>query len=103
MGVGARRAFYEEKEVKELVKNRLISPNKLLRSNPSFTKIAPNGFLHSHLNLQGTISVIFGSLSIVAHKAARKKQAYHEKQNIMAGDLGPRRGEVIPFRRAQGG
>ena len=36
-------------------------------------------------------------------EAARKKQAYHEKQNIMAGDLGPRRGEVIPFRQAQGG
>ena len=36
-------------------------------------------------------------------EAARKKQAYHEKQNVMVGDMDPRRGEVIPFRQAQGG
>ena len=36
-------------------------------------------------------------------EAARKKQAYHEKQNAVVGDMGPRRGEIIPFRQAQGG
>ena len=37
-------------------------------------------------------------------EAARKKHAYHEKQNAMAGDLGSRRGEVIPFiRQVKGG
>ena len=38
----------------------------------SFTKIAPDGYLHSHANLQGAISVTFGSLSIVAHKGKWK-------------------------------
>jgi integrase len=36
-------------------------------------------------------------------EATRKKQAYHEKQNIMAGDIGSRHGDVIPFRQSQGG
>jgi integrase len=36
-------------------------------------------------------------------EAARKKQTYHEKQNVMAGDLGPKHGEVISFRQAQNG
>jgi len=39
----------------------------MLRSNPPITKIAPDGVLHSHLILQGTTPVTFGSLSIVAH------------------------------------
>ena len=56
-----------EKNKESLSTNRLLSPTKLLRSNPSFTKIAPDGFLHSHPNLQGATSVTFGSLSIVAH------------------------------------
>jgi hypothetical protein len=35
-------------------------------------------------------------------EAARKKQAYHEKQDAMVGDMDPRRGEVVQFRQAQG-
>jgi hypothetical protein len=35
-------------------------------------------------------------------EAARKKQAYHEKQNLAAG-MEPRRCEIIQFRQAQEG
>ncbi len=35
-------------------------------------------------------------------EAARKKQAYHERQIAMTIEADLRRGEIIPFRRAQG-
>ena len=36
-------------------------------------------------------------------EAAKKKQAYHEKQNGLAEQIESRRGEVIPFKQAQNG
>jgi integrase len=35
-------------------------------------------------------------------EAARKKQAYHEKQSLMASGMDCRRGEIVQFRQAQG-
>jgi len=32
-------------------------------------------------------------------EAARKKQAYHERQNGLVGDMAPKHAEVIPFRQ----
>jgi len=47
--------------------------------------MAPIGFLHSHLNFQGTTAVSFGSLSVVAHtqrddleKAERLNPSFHQ-------------------------
>jgi integrase len=50
---------------------------------------------------------VFDRYNIVSDQdlkeAAKKKQAYHEKQNGLAEQAESRRGEVIPFRQAQNG
>ena len=35
-------------------------------------------------------------------EAARKKQAYHERQNGLVGDMALKHAEIIPFRQTQG-